>query len=69
MMEGPITWGSTWQEIEDWLARIEADLGHRNYREDSHAYRRLAAHVIRRQIPHLPSRVPPWIAAFLIEFP
>lgn len=61
MLEGPITWGDSWEELEVWLARTLRDVR-------SHEYRRLVAHEVRRQSPNLPAPTPPTVADFLAEF-
>jgi hypothetical protein len=60
MLEGPATWGESWHEVEEWLARSLLAA-------TTLAYRRLIAHELRRQMPHLSGVVPPSIAAFLLD--
>jgi hypothetical protein len=65
MSEGPLVWGEDWSEVEMWLAR---NLRSADERPNSRAWRQLAAHYLRQQLPHLPTEIPQSVATFLREF-
>ena len=65
MTEGPITWGQTWPEVEAWLAR---NLRTTDERPNSRDWRRLLAHNLRVQLPHLRGEIPAAVSTFLRQF-
>ena len=62
MLEGPLPWGQSWDEVENWLARARATAA-------SSAIERLLAHELRRQSAHLAGNPRDSVTAFLREFP
>lgn len=65
MSEGPILWGESWDEAIEWLTR---SLRAADARPTPTAWRRLIAHDLQRQLPHLPAEVPQAVRDFLGEF-
>jgi hypothetical protein len=60
-LEGAITWGEDWDEVSAWINRLLAQAG-------SRPMRHLIAFELARQLPHLPSPVPPAARSLLDEF-
>jgi hypothetical protein len=61
MLEGPVEWGASWDEVTLWLERNLTT-------PVSRGQRRLLAHEIHRQQSHLPLDVPTVVADFLREY-
>ena len=65
MMEGPIKWGESWSEVEEWLTRTTQSVSER---PDPASWRRLIAADLQRQLTHLPPEIPQTVREFLGEF-
>lgn len=61
LIEGPITWGTDWQEVVAWLDRTLAHARTRRMRQ-------LTAVELARQVPHLPVPMPLGARELLDEF-
>jgi hypothetical protein len=65
MMEGPITWGESWSEVEEWLTRTMQSVSDQ---PNIASWRRLIAADLQRQIVHLAPEIPSAVREFLREF-
>jgi hypothetical protein len=65
MSEGPIHWGESWAEVEEWFERSLRAIVRRR---SPATWRRLIAADLQRPMWHLPGEVPRTIQDFLREF-